>query len=202
MRLAIPHLWYHCMAHRQECHELVCDLSLPRHILVRRCCLKWVLGHLEHTLKHPLQIVKRPPTLPDTLPVPLCVRLSTLVHLLSIYHPADTRTFKLHLVAGECARLVRKYKLDLAKLFDEGRRAAERGRVGAGVVHVEIRVDEGCLLVFDDFHGDDEGDGDEIIVENNKREYVCRSQVSARRSSRNNTKPSANVLAGRLVSTR
>ena len=43
--------------------------------------------------------------------------------------------------------------------------AAEGGGVGFLIIHVEVGVDEEGLLEFDDFHGYDEGDGDEVVVE-------------------------------------
>ena len=203
MRLFISHLWNDRMAHRQEGHEFVCDLSLPQYRrTVRHCdglCLERVLGHLARPgrghvrrrrarrgrpcpVEQPPQIVKRPPTLLDALSVPRRVRFPTLVDLLGIHHPGDARTLELHLVPGQRPSLVRKYKLDLAELFDEGGGAAEGGGVGGDVVHVEVRVDECRLLEFDDFHGDDEGDGDEVVVEDDEGEDVWRDWVSLARS--------------------
>ena len=40
------------------------------------------------------------------------------------------------------------------------------------MVHVEIEVDELGLLEFDNFHGDNKGYWDEIIVEDDKCKYV------------------------------
>lgn len=69
-----------------------------------------------------------------------------------------------------------------------------------GVVHVEVRVDECCLLEFDYFHGDDEGDGDEIVVEDDECEDVCHDQVSLGRSEGEpRARPSTNILAGSVV---
>lgn len=49
---------------------------------------------------------------------------------------ADRALAELHLVARERARLVAEDVLDLAELLDERRGAAQRGRIGRGVVHV------------------------------------------------------------------
>jgi hypothetical protein len=61
-----------------------------------------------------------------------------LVDDIGIGDSADRALPELHLIAGQCARLVREDVLDLAELFDEGRCPAERRRVGLGVVHVEV----------------------------------------------------------------
>ena len=95
-----------------------------------------------------------------------------LVDLVGVGGAADGAAAELHLVAGEGARLVGKDVLDLAELLDEGGGAAEGGGVRLGVVHVEVRVDELCLLELDDLHGDDEGDGDQVVVENDERQDV------------------------------
>ena len=158
MRLAISYLWDDRMAHRQEHHKLVCNLFLPRH-RPARYRLERVLGHFTRRprpIKQPPQIMKRLPTLLDGISVPLRTRFPTLVDLFGIRHPPDARTFELHLVPCQRASLVRKNKLDLSELFDEGGSAAECGGVGACIVHVEIRVDERCLLELHDFHRDDE----------------------------------------------
>ena len=80
---------------------------------------------------------------------------------------------QLHLIAGERPCLVAEDILDLAKFLDERGRAAECGRIRFYVVHVEIRIDELSLLELDNLHGDNEGDRDQVVVQDNERQNVC-----------------------------
>ena len=95
-----------------------------------------------------------------------------LVDLVGVGDAADGAAAELHLVAGEGAGLVGKDVLDLAELLDEGGCPAEGGGVRRCVIHVKVEVDELRLLEFDNFHGNNEGDGDKIVVEDNKCEDV------------------------------
>ena len=91
-----------------------------------------------------------------------------LVDDVRVRDASDRAAAELHLVAGERARLVAEDVFDLSEFFHETRCATQCGRVRAGVVHIEIRIDELRLLKLDDLHGDDERDGDQVVIQDNK----------------------------------
>lgn len=79
-----------------------------------------------------------------------------LVDYVRVRYPSDRALSELHLIARESSSFVGEDVFDLAELFDEGRCAAERGRVCSWIVHIEIGIDEGCMLKFDHLHCYDE----------------------------------------------
>jgi hypothetical protein len=73
-----------------------------------------------------------------------------------VHRTVDATFSELHFVTSESTGLVGKDVGDLAKLLYQRRCSAEGWCVGWGIVHVEIRVDQGCLPVFDHFDRHDQ----------------------------------------------
>lgn len=107
------------------------------------------------------QLIKRVPR----LLIVVAVAAMAFVDDVGVSNAADGAEAELHLVTREGAGLVGEDVLNLAELLDKRRCTTECGRVRLGVVHVKVGVDQLGLLEFHDFHGDDERDGDQVIVE-------------------------------------
>lgn len=159
------------MAHSQKRQKLLDHFLLS--------LLGRIAGHrtrinegIRSFVQHRAHLSKSPPAI--LLPV-LAFPALVLVHDVGVSDSSDAAVAEFHLVTGEGAGFVAENVFNLAELFDEGGRAAEGGCVGAGVVHVQVGVDQLGLLEFDDFHRDDEGNGDEIVVENDECEDVYRA---------------------------
>ncbi|KAG5458454.1 MAG: hypothetical protein BJ554DRAFT_1315, partial [Olpidium bornovanus] len=88
----------------------------------------------------------------------VCVVLGPLALLddLAVGYAGDDALPELHDVARQRAGLVRENVLDLPELLDEAGRPRKRRRVRLLVVHVQVRVYQGRLLVLYDLHRDDQ----------------------------------------------
>src|SRR5690606_11935657 len=57
---------------------------------------------------------------------------------------------------GQSTGFVREDVFDLTKLFDQTGSSAYGGGIRRFVVNIEIAVNEECMVVFDNFHGDEQ----------------------------------------------
>ena len=169
-KFAVLHLRDDRVAHGEEGEELADDFAflLARgHGHAATLHVKeWVL---RTTLEEGAHLLECAPRLLALLAVAL-----VLVDLFRVRAACDRTAAELHFIARERARLVRKDVFNLAEFLDEGRRPAKRWGVGFCIVHIEVVVDQLGLLELDDLHSDDERDWDKVVIEDDKRENICR----------------------------
>ena len=83
----------------------------------------------------------------------------------SIPRSPDNKLFELHLVAGERPSFIRQNELNLAQLLIQTHGIRLHSPVGNIAVHLGIRLHKVPLEHFDELQANNEGYGDECVVE-------------------------------------
>ena len=164
LHFAIAYFRDNRMADREQRQELVGDVTFGTSADLREIDERILFSSDERA-----QVGERTPGLLVVFAVPT----STLVNNVRICNPADRTKAELHLVTGERSGLVAKDILDLTKLLDKRRRTTERRGVCLRIVHIQIGIDELSLLKLDHLHRHNEGDRNQVVVQDDERQDVC-----------------------------
>ena len=82
--------------------------------------------------------------------------------------PSDRAADELHHILGQGSRLVREDILDLSQLLVQTCGTGHEARVGLLVVHSPVHVQEVALDDLDELKGHIQGDGDELVQQNDE----------------------------------